>query len=246
MLPGEIGADPVRGTPTWMIHQSPPAAKTVSRPCQQPVTDAGPEQSSGEGGESGQQRAGGDHEAGPQDRLVPDPSEEQDAAEDQRTEAAEEGQPAEVGQGHGAVADDGRLDDRVGWRNERATSQAPDARPPEGADIRALVQPQSEPLTMAATRLATATDSRPAPSRSDLRSTGRAPLRAGGCPRPGQPALKGRLTRKTQRQLTWTSRPPMGGPNAAAAPPTADHSPMAAPCGPGRRRAAAGRARSAT
>ena len=39
----------------------------------------------------------------------------------------------------------------------------------------------------------------------------------------------GRFTRKTQRQLACTRRPPIEGPKAAAAPPTADHRPMAAP-----------------
>ena len=48
-------------------------------------------------------------------------------------------------------------------------------------------------------------------------------------PKTSATTLKGRLTRNTQRQLTWTNSPPTGGPSAAAAPPTADHSPMAAP-----------------
>lgn len=37
----------------------------------------------------------------------------------------------------------------------------------------------------------------------------------------------GTLTRNTQRQLACTSRPPSGGPAAAAIPPTAAHAPMA-------------------
>ena len=69
---------------------------------------------------------------------------------------------------------------------------------------------------------------------------GRAPRASRRTPNTSASRLKGRLTRKTQRQLTWTRRPPIGGPNAAAAPPTADHRPMAAPlrAGPkaGRRR----------
>ena len=100
-----------------------------------PVAEAGAEEPAGEGGDAGQQRPGGDHEPGGQHRLVPQAGEEQDAAEHERAEAAEEGERAEVGQGHGAVADDGRLDDRVGVP-QRAQHQ-PGARrdgQPEGTE----------------------------------------------------------------------------------------------------------------
>ena len=82
---------------------------------------------------------------------------------------------------------------------------------------------------MPATRLATATESRPAPSRSDLWASGSRTSSSRRTPNTSASTLKGRLTRKTQRQLACTSSPPIGGPKAAAAPPTADHSPMAAP-----------------
>ena len=73
-----------------------------------------PEQPAGVGHQRSQQRAGGDHEPRPQDRLVPDPGEEEDAAEDHGAEAGEEDQRTEIGQRHGTVADDGRLNDRIG------------------------------------------------------------------------------------------------------------------------------------
>ena len=121
-----------------------------------------------------------------------------------------------------------------GWRNERTTSQAPDtaamANPPT---IRALSQPQSVPSTMAATRLATDTESSAAPSRSALCAAGSRTSRSMRIPKTRASTLKGRLTRNTHRQLTCTRSPPIGGPKAAAAPPTADHSPMAAPLRPG-------------
>ena len=129
----------------------------------------------------------------------------------------------------------------LGWRNERAASHAPDTSASAKAPMmRGLVQPQSEPWTMAATTLATETESRPAPSRSALWAAGSRTSSRSRMPKKRARTLKGRFTRKTQRQLTWTSRPPIGGPNAAAAPPTADHRPIAAPlrAGPkaGRRR----------
>ena len=37
----------------------------------------------------------------------------------------------------------------------------------------------------------------------------------------------GTLTTKIQRQSSWTRRPPIGGPSAAATPPTADQMPIA-------------------
>ena len=82
---------------------------------------------------------------------------------------------------------------------------------------------------MAATRLATETDNSTAPSRSDLCAAGSRTSARRRTPNTRASRLKGRLTRKTQRQLACTSRPPIGGPKAAAAPPTADHSPIAAP-----------------
>ena len=98
-----------------VIHQTAAPAKirlpTVPT---EPMAEAGPEQPAGEGDRGGQERPGGDHEPGPQDRLVPDPGEEEDAAEDHGAEAGEEDQRADVGQGDGPVADDRRLDDRVG------------------------------------------------------------------------------------------------------------------------------------
>ena len=96
--------------------------------------------------------------------------------------------------------------------------------------IRALVQPQSEPSTMPATRLATETDSSAGAEQVGLVG-GRVThlVGAGGRRSTSASTLKGRFTRNTQRQLAWTSSPPIGGPNAAAAPPTADHSPIAAP-----------------
>ncbi len=118
----------------------------------------------------------------------------------------------------------------LGCRMDRRTRPAPARTASAKAPmIRALVQPQSEPSTMAATRLATATVRRTAPTRSDLWASGS--RISGSTRRPSTRATtaKGRLTRKTQRQLAWTSSPPIGGPRAAAAPPTADHRPIAAP-----------------
>ena len=118
----------------------------------------------------------------------------------------------------------------LGWRNERTTSQVPETAARANAPtIRGLSQPQSEPSTMAATRLATDTESSPAPSRSALWAAGSRTSRSIRIPKTSASTLKGRLTRNTQRQLTCTRSPPIGGPRAAAAPPTADHSPMAAP-----------------
>ena len=164
------------------------------------------------------------------------PVRKQDAAEHQRAEAAEEGERAEVGQRHGAVADHRRLDDGVGVAERahdqpRARRRAASAKAPT---MRALVQPQSEPSTMAATRLAT--DDREQAGAEQVGLVGvRVPhlVEQADARRRARARLKGRLTRKTQRQLTWTRRPPIGGPKAAAAPPTADHRPMAAPlrCG---------------
>ena len=121
-----------------------------------------------------------------------------------------------------------------GWRKERSTSPAPaSSASANAATTRALDQPQSEPSTIPATRLATATVRRPAPSRSALWAAGSRTSCSRRTPKTSASTLKGRLTRNTQRQLTWTSSPPMGGPKAAAAPPTADHRPMAAPLRPG-------------
>ena len=118
----------------------------------------------------------------------------------------------------------------LGCRKERTTSPAPATTATAKAPmIRPLVQPQSEPSTMAATRLATATVSRTAPRRSDLCASGSRISWRVRTPSTSATTAKGRLTRKTQRQLAWTSRPPIGGPSAAAAPPTADHRPIAAP-----------------
>ena len=78
------------------------------------VPEPGAQEPARERGEPGQQRPGGDHEPGPQDRLVPESREEEHATQDERPEATEEGERTQVGQRHGAVADDGRLDDRVG------------------------------------------------------------------------------------------------------------------------------------
>ena len=89
--------------------------------------------------------------------------------------------------------------------------------------------PSPSPRRWPATRLATATVRRAAPSRSDLCASGSRTSSSVRTPRTRATRAKGRLTRKTQRQLAWTSRPPIGGPRAAAAPPTADHRPMAAP-----------------
>ena len=98
-----------------MIHHTPLAGEEqCADGADGPVSEAGTEQPAREGGDAGQQRPGGDHEAGRQDRLVPEAREEEDATEDEGPEAAEEGERAQVGQRHGAVADDGRLDDRVG------------------------------------------------------------------------------------------------------------------------------------
>ena len=151
--------------------------------------------------------------------------------EHERAEAAEEGERAEVGQRHGAVADHRRLDDRVGVA-ERAHDQ-----PGAGDDGHARRRRRS------------ARWSSPSPSprrwrrpgwprrrRAGRRRAGRTcgprgrgPRASRRTPNTSASTLKGRLTRKTQRQLAWTSSPPIGGPKAAAAPPTADHSPMAAP-----------------
>ena len=129
----------------------------------------------------------------------------------------------------------------LGWWRERTTSAAPErietAKAPRMA---ALVHPQVEPSTMAAARLATEIDSNTAPRRSAGWASGSFTSRSTLTPTTRAIRLKGRLTRNTQRQLACTSSPPMGGPKAAAAPPTADHRPMAAPlrAGPkaGRRR----------
>jgi hypothetical protein len=118
----------------------------------------------------------------------------------------------------------------LGCERERITS--PTVEPMATAKairMGGLTQPQSDPFTMAATTLATATDSSPAPTRSALWAAGSFTSFSTRRPMMRARRAKGRLTRKTQRQLAWTRRPPMGGPRAAAAPPTADHSPMAAP-----------------
>ena len=92
-----------------------------------------------------------------------------------------------------------------------------------------VVHPHDDPLTMAATTLATETESNPAPTRSARWAPGSRTSASTRTPTISASTLKGRLTRKTQRQLACTSSPPTGGPKAAAAPPTADHRPMAAP-----------------
>ena len=117
-----------------------------------------------------------------------------------------------------------------GWRKERTTSHVPlTAASAKAPRMRALAQPQSDPSTMPATKLATETDSRTAPTRSALWAAGSRTSRSIRTPKTSARRLNGRLTRKTQRQLACTSKPPTGGPKAAAAPPTADHSPIAAP-----------------
>ena len=118
----------------------------------------------------------------------------------------------------------------LGCRPERTTSATVERTDRENAPrIEMLVQPQSDPSTMAAARLATAMERKAAPSRSALWATGSLISRSTRAPTTRATRLRGRFTRKTQRQLTSTRRPPIGGPKAAAAPPTADHRPIAAP-----------------
>ena len=96
--------------------------------------------------------------------------------------------------------------------------------------MRALVQPQSGPFDDGGHQAGHR--DRQEAGAEQVRLVGvrvAAPRASKRTPNTSASRLKGRLTRNTQRQLTWTSSPPIGGPKAAAAPPTADHRPIAAP-----------------
>ncbi len=88
--------------------------------------------------------------------------------------------------------------------------------------MRGSAQPQLSPLTMPSVSRAMPSASAAAPSRSGRPSSG---SRTSSRTRAATAAVTipiGTLTTKIQRQSSWTRSPPIGGPSAAATPPTAD------------------------
>src|SRR6266702_2345254 len=103
-------------------------------------------------------------------------------------------------------------------RNPRSSTNAV-MKPPM---VLGALQPQSLPLTKPSVRAAIEKVSKTAPRKSGHGPP--SPWRTSGSTR--QPVTMaaipiGTLIRNTQRQLTWTRRPPSTGPRAAATPPTA-------------------------
>ena len=99
----------------------------------------------------------------------------------------------------------------LGCRLERTTSAAvARTNRAKAPRIEGLVQPQLDPSTMAAARLATAIERNTAPERSALWATGSLISRRTRMPTTSATRLKGRFTRKTQRQLACTRSPPIG------------------------------------
>ena len=160
---------------------------------------------------------------------MPDAGREEDATEHQRAEAAEERERAEVGQCDGPMADHGWFDNGVGVA-ERARHQ-PGARRRANTKapmMRALVQPQSEPSTMPATRLATERAGGPRRAGRSGGRPGRAPLGAADTEEEGEQA-EGQVDEEDPAPTHLDEQAADGRAERAAAPPTADHSPMAAP-----------------
>ncbi len=228
VVPDVVGREPDMGDPPHA------AARRRSRDPVVPTTrwlKRAPSKPPGNAVQAAISGPGSDHEAGAQHRLVPDAGQEEHGAQHHGAKTGEEQQRAGVGQGHGAVSDDGRLNDGIGMVAETVDQK------PGGHNGQRRTHPGSgrwpSPSRIPARCLRQLSPpqgtSSPAPMRSAWCALGSRTSRNTRMPTTSASTLKGRLTRKTQRQLACTSRPPMGGPNAAAAPPTADHRPMAAP-----------------
>ncbi len=116
----------------------------------------------------------------------------------------------------------------AGWvRMRRASKPINTIESASSETIEALDQPQLPPCTIATVSRATPAVSIIAPGRSGRAVSGWRISRSTRRPaiRPAIPT--GTLTMNTHRQPACTSRPPSGGPAAAAIPPTAAHAPIA-------------------
>ena len=113
------------------------------------------------------------------------------------------------------------------WVRERTTSQAVAPAATAKAATTRRSQPHPGPSTRPRVREATATISRPTPSRSGTRawSGSRTSASTRGV-RTAATMAMGTLTRKIRCQLASTSRPPMGGPAAAPTAPIEAQAPI--------------------
>ncbi len=105
----------------------------------------------------------------------------------------------------------------AGWcRQRRATIASSTAAECPGAERARVAPAPVGPSTMPPTSAAIPAASRTAPMPSGRAAFGSRASRSTRAPTRKAPMPTGTLTRKTQRQLSWTSRPPIGGPAAAA------------------------------